>query len=67
MRYESPIVPYMLGDNGRAVAKAQALQGAGFFARAIRPPTVPVNTARIRLVMSAALSDADIARLIACL
>lgn len=67
MRYESPIVPYILGDNGRAVAKAQALQAAGFFARAIRPPTVPVNTARIRLVMSAALSDADIARLIACL
>lgn len=67
LHYESPIVPYILGDNGRAVAKAQALQAAGFFARAIRPPTVPVNTARIRLVMSAALSDTDIARLIACL
>lgn len=62
--YESPIVPYILGDNGLAVAKARALQAAGFYALPIRPPTVPAGTARIRLVMNAALHDNDISRLI---
>lgn len=51
--YQSPIIPYILGDNVSAVQKAQALQQAGFYALPIRPPTVPVGTARIRLVMNA--------------
>ena len=63
-RYQSPIIPYILGDNATAMAKAQQLQQAGFYARAVRPPTVPVNTARIRMVMTAALNDQDIDRLI---
>lgn len=61
--YNSPIVPYILGDNASAIAKAQQLQDAGFYALPIRPPTVPVNTARIRLVMNAALTDEDCQRL----
>ncbi|WP_350561649.1 8-amino-7-oxononanoate synthase [Psychrobacter sp. CAL346-MNA-CIBAN-0220] len=64
MNYDSPIVPYILGDNARAITKAQQLQNAGFYALPIRPPTVPFNTARIRLVMNAALTDEDCQRLI---
>lgn len=64
MTYDSPIVPYILGDNARAIGKAQQLQDAGFYALPIRPPTVPANTARIRLVMNAALTIEDCQRLI---
>ncbi|WP_201508279.1 8-amino-7-oxononanoate synthase [Psychrobacter alimentarius] len=62
--YQSPIVPYILGDNARTIAKAAQLQAAGFYALPIRPPTVPANTARIRLVMNARITTADCARLI---
>ena len=62
--YESPIVPYILGDNASTLAKAQQLQAAGFYALPIRPPTVPANTARIRLVMNAQLTDEDCEQLI---
>lgn len=54
---ESPgddyIVPIVLGDDGRAVAAASSLQAAGFDVRAIRPPTVPVGTARLRISIHA--------------
>jgi 8-amino-7-oxononanoate synthase len=63
--YESPIVPYILGDNARTIAKAQQLQAAGFYALPIRPPTVPANTSRIRLVLNAAITHADCERLMA--
>ncbi|TXD96744.1 8-amino-7-oxononanoate synthase [Psychrobacter frigidicola] len=63
-RYQSPIIPYILGDNASTVAKAKQLQDAGFYALPIRPPTVPANTARIRLVMNAALTHDDCQRLI---
>ena len=63
--YTSPIVPYILGDNALTVEKAKQLQAAGFYALPVRPPTVPANTARIRLVMNAALSHEDCQRLIA--
>lgn len=62
--YQSPIVPYILGDNASTLAKAQQLQAAGFYALPIRPPTVPANTARIRLVMNAKLTNEDCERLI---
>ena len=64
IHYESPIVPYILGDNASTLAKAQQLQAAGFYALPIRPPTVPANTARIRLVMNANLTNEDCERLI---
>ncbi|MCG3859089.1 8-amino-7-oxononanoate synthase [Psychrobacter sp. Ps2] len=64
MDYQSPIVPYILGDNASTLAKAQQLQTAGFYALPIRPPTVPTNTARIRLVMNAKLTNEDCERLI---
>ncbi|AXJ96981.1 MULTISPECIES: 8-amino-7-oxononanoate synthase [unclassified Sphingomonas] len=43
------IVPVILGEDGVAVARATALQAAGFDVRAIRPPTVAPGTARLRL------------------
>ena len=54
----------ILGDNASTLAKAQQLQAAGFYALPIRPPTVPANTARIRLVMNAKLTDEDCEQLI---
>ena len=62
--YQSPIIPYILGDNASTLAKAQQLQAAGFYALPIRPPTVPTNTSRIRLVMNAKLTNEDCERLI---
>jgi len=64
---DTPIIPYILGSNERALQKAEALKAAGFYVQAIRPPTVPVNTARLRLVMNAAMSGDDVKKLIAAL
>lgn len=58
----SPILPLILGENATALAVAQNLRDQGIFIRAIRPPTVPVNTARLRIVPIATHSQADIAR-----
>ncbi|HEV3076450.1 MAG TPA: 8-amino-7-oxononanoate synthase [Thermoanaerobaculia bacterium] len=55
-----PIVPVLLGDNGRAVAAAERLAALGFDVRAIRPPTVPPGTARLRVSVHADHSDAEI-------
>ena len=52
---ESHIVPIILGDNEKALKSAQYLQNQGFDIRAIRPPTVAANTARLRLSLSSTL------------
>ena len=46
---DSPIIPVVLGENDTATAVAGHLQAAGFDVRAIRPPTVPNGTARLRI------------------
>ena len=48
-----PIVPVILGDNRRALAVAQQLQEQGLDVRALRPPTVPAGTARLRISVHA--------------
>jgi 8-amino-7-oxononanoate synthase len=58
----SQIIPIAIGDNGRAVAAALALQADGFDVRAIRPPSVPPGTARLRVSLNAGLSDDAIER-----
>ena len=59
----SPIVPVVLGEAGVAVAAAERLEEAGFYAAAIRPPTVPAGTARLRLTFCALHEEGDVARL----
>lgn len=59
---DSPIVPIHIGDNAQAVAIATRLQARGFDVRAIRPPSVPEGTARLRVSLNAGLDDAVIDR-----
>jgi 8-amino-7-oxononanoate synthase len=56
------IVPWVLGEARVALAVADALQARGMDARAIRPPSVPPGTARIRFTVTAAHSPSDIRR-----
>jgi 8-amino-7-oxononanoate synthase len=58
----SQIVPVMAGDNHRAVRMQQRLLEEGILAVAIRPPTVPVGTARLRFSVTARHTDEDIIR-----
>src|SRR5439155_2708512 len=58
----SHIVPIVLGDNDRALAAAGALQAEGFDVRAVRPPSVPEGTARLRISINAGLDDETIDR-----
>ena len=63
----SHILPFVIGDNERAVAAAAALQAQGFDVRAIRPPSVPPGTARLRITVNAMLDDDTIDRFAAAL
>ena len=63
----SQIIPVMLGENDRALAVASALQAQGFDVRAIRPPTVPPGTARLRVAVNAGLTDEIIQRFVTVL
>ena len=58
--HPSPIVPLVLGDEGRTLAAANALLEQGMLVPAIRPPTVPPGTSRLRVALSAAHTDAQI-------
>ncbi len=61
------IQPLIVGDNAAAVALSQALWQRDLWVPAIRPPTVPKGTARLRISVSAAHTEADIAQLTAAL
>jgi 8-amino-7-oxononanoate synthase len=50
---QSAIVPLVLGEEEKALAASRALEEAGFLVAAIRPPTVPPGTARLRFTFSA--------------
>jgi len=60
---QSPIVPVVIGDEEGALAASRLLEAEGFLAVAIRPPTVPAGTARLRLTFTALHPDEAIARL----
>jgi 8-amino-7-oxononanoate synthase len=65
--HPSPIVPVVLGSAERAVAASEQLLEAGLWVPAIRPPSVPEGTARLRVTLSASHSDNDVARLVEAL
>jgi 8-amino-7-oxononanoate synthase len=58
----SPIVPVVVGDNAASVALQEGLFEAGFDARAVRPPTVPEGTARLRVTVRVPVPDAELDR-----
>jgi len=63
----TPIQPILLGSADAAVQASLALLERGFFVAAIRPPTVPADTSRLRVTLSAAHRDADVEALVAAL
>ena len=63
----SAIVPVPVGPDVEAVRLAQSLQAAGFDVRAVRPPTVPEGTARLRITTGAHLGDGQVQALIRAL
>lgn len=60
----SAIQPLIVGDNSRALQLAEKLRQQGCWVTAIRPPTVPAGTARLRLTLTAAHEMQDIDRLL---
>ena len=61
---QSQIIPVMLGSPQRATTVSHALFEAGFLIPAIRPPTVPPNTSRLRISLSSSHEEGDVARLV---
>ncbi|MDP1538273.1 MAG: 8-amino-7-oxononanoate synthase [Burkholderiales bacterium] len=64
---DTPIQPLLVGGNAEALALSARLAAQGLLVPAIRPPTVPQGTARLRISLSAAHSRADVSRLTAAL
>ena len=63
-RSDTAIQPLMIGANDEAVRVSGALQARGVMVPAIRPPTVPQGTARLRISLSAAHSGEDLSQLV---
>ncbi|WP_440867650.1 8-amino-7-oxononanoate synthase [Symbiopectobacterium purcellii] len=67
MPSQSAIQPLIVGDNAAALRVAQCLREQGFWVSAMRPPTVPPGSARLRITLTASHRDEDIARLLSAL
>jgi 8-amino-7-oxononanoate synthase len=67
MPSSSAIQPLLVGENSAALALSQQLKAAGCWVSAIRPPTVPPGTARLRVTLTAAHRPDDIDRLLEAL
>jgi 8-amino-7-oxononanoate synthase len=65
--HPSPIVPVIFGTEQAALDASATLLDEGLWVPAIRPPTVPVGTSRLRVTLSASHRDADVDRLISAL
>jgi 8-amino-7-oxononanoate synthase len=63
----TPIFPILAGNDGRALAATAALLEHGLYAQAIRPPTVPAGTARLRLALTAGHEPAHVDQTLAAL
>ncbi len=57
------IVPLIIGENERALSAAEYLQSQGFAVRAVRPPTVPHGSARLRFSLTSGIPDDELLRL----
>jgi 8-amino-7-oxononanoate synthase len=64
---EGPILSVRLGDDAAALAAQERLEAAGLLALAIRPPTVPEGTARLRLVLRTGLPSGTLEKLLVAL
>lgn len=64
MDSQTPIQPVLVGDNHRVLEASLRLMDAGFLVSAIRPPTVPAGTARLRITLTAAHTEAQVDRLL---
>jgi len=67
MPSDTAIQPLLIGDNAQALRLSEALRERGIWVAAIRPPTVPQGTARLRITLSAAHSEADVEQLVGAL
>jgi 8-amino-7-oxononanoate synthase len=67
MPSDTAIQPLLIGDNRQALQLSDGLRERGIWVAAIRPPTVPQGTARLRITLSAAHSEDDVKRLIGAL
>lgn len=64
---QSHIVPLTIGASERAIEQANALQRKGFYVLPVRPPTVPEGTSRLRFSLTAAVTEEEVKRLMACI
>ncbi|MCX6509338.1 MAG: 8-amino-7-oxononanoate synthase [Actinobacteria bacterium] len=64
LNHPSPIIPIVLGDEAAALRASQQLLERGLLVPAIRPPTVPVGSSRLRVALSAAHTDEQISALL---
>jgi 8-amino-7-oxononanoate synthase len=60
----TPIQPILIGESDRAMQLSEALLARGLLVPAIRPPTVPKGTARLRVTLSAAHTESQLDRLL---
>ena len=60
----TPIQPIMVGDSAEAMRMSAAIEAEGIFIGAIRPPTVPQGSARLRVTFSASHTEAQVTRLL---
>ncbi len=65
--HPSPILPVVVGDEERALKASRALLEQGLFVPAIRPPSVPAHTSRLRVTLAATHTTAEVERLAAAL
>jgi 8-amino-7-oxononanoate synthase len=66
-RGDSPIIPIILGEEGKTLAAAADLQSRGILTVAVRPPTVPRGSSRLRITLSSEHTDDELDQLISAL
>jgi 8-amino-7-oxononanoate synthase len=66
-RVVAPIFPVVLGDEATALETSRRLRERGYFARAIRPPTVPAGTSRVRVTLTAGHTEEQVDGFLAAL